>query len=197
MWHYILYTSAAAPPGWTESLKQDNALEIYQFFAGRGYTINAIAGIMGNFEVESYVNPGQGEGGGGGGAGLPQYSNVAKTAYLNWAGENGYEWYDGYAQIRFIDEQTVNIGQWISTSRYPMTWTQFKQSTDTAGNLAMAYLYNWERGTPMETQRRAGADKWYNYLSGSPIPPTPPTGGTLPFWLLKKMKNINNGRWYI
>ena len=35
-----------------------NAVEVYKYFSGRGWSLNAIAGILGNMQSESYVNPG-------------------------------------------------------------------------------------------------------------------------------------------
>ena len=34
-----------------------NAVEVYKYFSGRGWSLNAIAGILGNMQSESYVNP--------------------------------------------------------------------------------------------------------------------------------------------
>ena len=42
----------------SESQMQGNALEVYKYFAGKGWTLNAIGGILGNMEKESNINPG-------------------------------------------------------------------------------------------------------------------------------------------
>ena len=42
----------------SESQRQANAYEVYLFFSGRGWTLNAIAGMLGNMESESNINPG-------------------------------------------------------------------------------------------------------------------------------------------
>ena len=42
----------------TQSEMEGNAWEVYSFFAGRGWTRNAIAGILGNMQTESNINPG-------------------------------------------------------------------------------------------------------------------------------------------
>ena len=62
----------------TESQMQGNALEVYKYFAGKGWTLNAIGGILGNMEKESNINPGLWqslkEGNYSGGFGLVQWT---------------------------------------------------------------------------------------------------------------------------
>lgn len=42
----------------TESQMRGNAIEVYNYFTEKGWTLNAIAGILGNMEKESNINPG-------------------------------------------------------------------------------------------------------------------------------------------
>ena len=35
-----------------------NALEVYKYLSAREWSLNAIAGLLGNMQSESYVNPG-------------------------------------------------------------------------------------------------------------------------------------------
>ena len=44
----------------SESQMQGNALEVYKYFAGKGWTLNAIGGILGNMEKESTLTPDSG-----------------------------------------------------------------------------------------------------------------------------------------
>ena len=70
----------------TESQMQGNALEVYNFFSARGWTLNAISGMLGNMERESNINPGLWQsldyGNYSGGYGLVQWTPA--TNYTDW-----------------------------------------------------------------------------------------------------------------
>ena len=152
----------------SESQMQGNALEIYNFLSPRGWTLEAIAGTLGNMERESTINPGVWQnlssGNYSGGFGLVQWTPA--TNYTNWAGANGYSITDPTGQLIWLDTMTVSSGQWIATSDYPMSFDQYKASTAAPENLASAFMKNFERaGTEAEAERRSNARKWYDYLS--------------------------------
>ena len=154
----------------TETQMQGNAAEVRNFFAGKGWSLNAIAGMLGNMESESNINPGiwqsLEEGNYDGGFGLVQWTPA--TNYTDWATENGYSITDPQGQMIWIDTMTVPFGQWIATSQYNMSFNEFKASTQTPEYLASAFLKNFERaGEEVEADRRSQARKWYEYLSGS------------------------------
>lgn len=160
--------------GWTisnnylsESKMQGNALEVYKYFSSKGWTLNAIGGILGNMEKESNINPGLWqslkEGNYSGGFGLVQWTPA--TNYTDWANANGYSITDPNGQLYWIDALSASTGQWISTSAYSMTWNQFKSSSESPEYLASAFLKNFERaGVEVESERRSCARKWYDYL---------------------------------
>lgn len=160
--------------GWTisnnylsESKMQGNALEVYKYFSSKGWTLNAIGGILGNMEKESNINPGLWqslkEGNYSGGFGLVQWTPA--TNYTDWANANGYSITDPNGQLYWIDALSASTGQWISTSAYSMTWNQFKSSSESPEYLASAFLKNFERaGVEVESERRSCARKWYEYL---------------------------------
>lgn len=85
----------------TESQMQGNALEVYNFFSARGWTLNAIAGMLGNMERESNINPGLWQslnyGNYSGGYGLVQWTPA--TNYTDWASANGYSITDPQGQM--------------------------------------------------------------------------------------------------
>ena len=64
-----------------------NAVEVYKYFSGRGWSLNAIAGILGNMQSESYVNPGVwqslNEGNYSGGFGLVQWTPATNYIRVN------------------------------------------------------------------------------------------------------------------
>lgn len=154
----------------TESEMQNNALEIKAYLVSKGWSPNAIAGMLGNMETESTINPGIWQNLDSGntslGYGLVQWT--PSTNYTNWATSNGYAIDDGTAQLKWIDEVTTTVGQWIPTDSYDFSFSTFKTSTETPEYLASAFLKNFERaGVEKESLRREQARKWYNYITSS------------------------------
>lgn len=151
----------------SESQRQANAYEVYLFFSGRGWTLNAIAGMLGNMESESNINPGIWQNldayNYSLGFGLVQWTPA--TNYTNWAASNGYEISNPEGQMKWLDEVTVSAGQWIPTSAYDISFDQFKVSMESPEYLASVFLKNFERaGIEVENERRTQARKWYDYL---------------------------------
>lgn len=180
--------------GFTTEAQQRNAQEIWGFFQNQGWTLESVSGMLGNMELESYINPAQWETQypiyGAGGFGLVQWTPW--TNYTDWAGSG---WETNYnKQLQRIQYELDNGLQWIPVAQDGyMTFYDFTQSTMDPGDLAMIFERGYERGTPAEAQRRANAAKWYEYLGGA----GPIVGGNVPIWLLFKMKGMyKNGRAY-
>ena len=107
----------------TESEMEHNAIEVWNSFKVWDWTLNAVAGMLGNMQAESTINPGRWENGVpyGGGYGLVQWTPY--TNYSNWAGE-GWE-NNGTKQVsRIIYEWEGNYQQWIATGRYPLSFKE-------------------------------------------------------------------------
>lgn len=160
----------------SESEMQNNALIIRDDLLQRGWSINAIAGMLGNMESESSINPGiwqsLNEGNMSGGYGLVQWTPA--TNFTSWADSKGYNWDDGQAQLKWIDEETASFGQWIPTTDYNFSFEAFKTSSESAPYLASAFLKNFERaGIEVESERRAQAEKWYSFIQNGDIPENP------------------------
>lgn len=160
---------------------QNNAKIVYSYLTNKGWTKNAICGMLGNMQSESTINPAIWQSlivgsGGGGGYGLVQWTPY--TNYTDWADANGYDWGDGNAQLKWIDEVTVSFGQWIATDSYNLSFDEFKKSTKSVEWLASAFLKNFERaGVEVESQRQAQAVEWYSYLDGTTVDPDVGGGG--------------------
>lgn len=191
-WTYKITSSYGSM---TEEEKQRNATAFWAYMQSE-MTIEAAAGILGNMERESYINPGQLEGGSGTGRGLIQWT--PGSVLTSYAAQEAGNWYDGNLQCALIlDEGYGRNGQggrWLPTTEYSYSWVQFCQLTDVA-EACKAYLYERERaGVSALQERLDNAAKWYTYLSGQPAPdpPTPPTPGELDIKLLilKKKKSI-------
>lgn len=158
----------------SESEMQNNAYIFFSIMASRGWSLNAIAGTLGNIEQESTVNPGLWQNltvATGNGFGLVQWT--PSTNYTDWANSHGYAIDDGNYQCQWLDENTVPSGQWISTLTYPMSFEEYKTSDLLPETLASCFLKNFERaGVEVEETRKTNARKWYDYLLGmSPIIP--------------------------
>lgn len=160
----------------SEDEMKNNALIVKSFLSNKGWTLNAIAGLLGNMQSESTVNPGiwqsLNEGNMSGGFGLVQWTPA--TNFTSWADENGFEWDNGDAQLEWIDTKTTSFGQWIATEAYNFSFDAFKTSSESPEYLASAFLKNFERaGVEVEEQRRTQARSWYSYLISGGLPDNP------------------------
>ena len=160
----------------------ENAICTYRKLSSAGWTLNAICAVYGNMEAESGYNPWRWESDSvpsypstpSYGYGLPQFTPSGK--YISSSYAQGYQGYapnwsdhqgnanDGDAQLQFIDEHA----DYYSTSAYPLSYSEYKASTASAGTLAKAWLYNYERpADPASTEndRAAAAEYWYGVLA--------------------------------
>lgn len=185
-----------------ESQMQNNAKIIYSYLQPKGWTLNSIAGILGNMETESYINPGiwQDLKPYKLGYGLVQWTPYTK--YSEWAG-TGWE-NNGNKELDRIIWEFDNGQQYYKTTAYPLTASQFKTSTNSPEYLAYAFLYNYERPADKnQPQRKTDARKWYDYLStvdpnnpdnppvpppDPPVPDPEPIPYYIPVWLLFKFR---------
>lgn len=197
----------------TDEERKVNARYIYLYLTARGWTLNAIAGFLGNVEHESTINPGlwqsMNEGNLSGGYGLTQWTPASK--YIDWCTENGLEKSEMDSALKRVEYELENGGQYYKTEAYPITFAEFSKSSQTPYYLACAFAWNYERssivlnGTEDEKQwlrdKRGGdADKWYEYLKSyyggsggsgnsgggtvTPPAPTPPPKNKMSFLLL-------------
>jgi hypothetical protein len=151
----------------TESEMHTNAAYIYKYLAPRGWTRNAIAGMIGNMETESTINPAIWQNLDAGntslGYGLVQWTPATK--YLDWCSARGLTPSSMDSALARIEWELENGEQYYPTDAYPLTFAEFKVSTEAAGTLALAFLANYERpADPSQPARATQAEKWYSYL---------------------------------
>lgn len=181
---------------------QVNAKNVYAGLSGAGWTDNSIYAVLGNMQSESSINPGIWESlkPYRGGYGLVQWTPYTK--YSEWAGEGWQN--NGNKQIERILWELNNGGQWIPTSKYPMSFRDFTKSSESPELLADVWLRNYERPAVIpQPQRGKQALKWQEFFGETPQPtppdvpvpppeppPTPPEGYTLgiPIWMAFKLK---------
>lgn len=130
---------------------------------------------------------------------LAQWTPWAK--YINWCEWKGYPEYhmDSACErirLEFVDPSAIPYeysegGQYYPTDEFPMTRSEFVVSTMDAGELAKIFVRNYERPASVlksddETQeeheaakakayaqRAANGRKWYAFITGGEMPPTP------------------------
>ena len=168
---------------------QPNAEMVWNFYGSKGWTINAVAGLLGNMQRESTLNPALIEIGGTG-HGLVQWTpptdlyNVLDVLY---GGHSDWENPNKQCNVIYAEfEESTGLAhrgiepQWYKRGQYQYSWDEWASSTDLPGTLALAFCWEYERpGVPAEQERVENANYWYTYLSGkAPIP----TGGKkMPF----------------
>ena len=149
---------------------QTNATYIYNKLSLAGWSDNAIAGVLGNLQTESSINPGRWEGGQYGnmlgGYGLVQWTPA--TNYTNWADAHHLEWGHMDSQLARIQYEMDNGLQWYHPT---MSFYDFSRSDRPPYELAMLFLAHYERpADPNQPQRGEDANYWYEYITGLPPP---------------------------
>ncbi len=178
-----------------------NAKAICDTLMPKGWTIEAICGMLGNIEAESGYNPFRWQDDiilpfgdsridyqNSHAYGLCQFDPAGK--YINYGFTySGYapnysdrpgNVTDGIAQMLFINDNA----DYFPTASYPLTYAQYKAAT--ISNYSIDYLtrtwfYNYERGTWSDV-RVTASNYWWSVLQNySPH-------GIIPIWLLFKIK---------
>ena len=167
----------------TDAEMETNARFVYNYMLGWGWSPTAICGMLGNMETESTINPGiwqnLDEGNTSLGYGLVQWT--PSTKYTSWCSDRGLDPSRMESALARIEWELQNGEQYYATDAYPLTFAQFKTSSESAAYLAQAFLLNYERPAHQtQPARSTQAEKWYNLLKGSegggtptPDPPTP------------------------
>lgn len=161
----------------SQSEMETNARYIYNYLTAYGWTPNAIAGMLGNMQTESTINPGiwqdLNSGNKNGGYGLVQWT--PSTNFTDWCAELDFDITHMDSALERIQMELENGLQYYPTKNYPETFEEFSQSTKSPTYLANAFLMNYER--PLVTPqpiRGQQAEKWYEFLMEQPFVPIEP-----------------------
>lgn len=176
----------------TQSEMENNATEFYGYFNSKGFTIESVAGMLGNLQQESNINPGMKQTASArSGWGLIQWTPSSNLT--DYATAYGVDWATGEIQTQLMWDEIINDygGQWIPKPSlgYGYTGAEFSKLTDVY-EACKAYLYERERaGVEALSKRLTYASNWYEYLTGvtPPTPPTPPTPTKrkgMPIWMM-------------
>ena len=167
---------------------QANAKYIYNYLTQKGWSKNAICGLLGNLEAESNINPGVWENldlttGLTSGFGIVQWT-PSGNKFLKWANLSASQ----------VDEMTRNDPKqlmnkelefmlielipgsayytWIPTtlyySPYSMTANEYIHSSYSAESLALVWHGSYERSSDpyqVAQKRSSNATFWYNFFS--------------------------------
>lgn len=171
----------------TRTQMEMNAQYIWSLLKMQGWSLQSVAGMLGNMQTESTINPAIWQNLTPNpklGFGLVQWT--PSTKYTDWCSLQGIPVDDMDSNLKRINFEVDNGIQWIKTSKYNYSFVDFKVKTDTPYNLGMAFLANYERpANPNQTIRGKQAEEWFTFLDGKPPAPV------LKF---NKMKNIYYGR---
>ncbi|MGC2922751.1 phage tail tip lysozyme [Enterococcus faecium] len=151
--------------------------QIWAMAIGAGFTKQAAAALLGNAQGESDADPKADEGNGapGFGYGVWQWTDSSgatsgRVYMINLMTKAGIS--DDpdtiTAQFKLLMWHAPN-GQWIATSAYPYTWTQFMNLTD-INTAAQAFVANFERPRDPHPERTTWAQEWYDKFKDLEIP---------------------------
>lgn len=169
----------------TEAEQQHNAKFIQNFFTAQGWTREAIAGMLGNMQVESTINPGLWQGREvpadiyttEKGYGLTQWTPANK--YITWADANMLDYKNGDNQMARIQYERENNLQWSTDNILNYTWDDYVSSHESPETLARVFVWAYERPeNPDIPLRQKYARNWYNFFKRPPI------------WLLFKLGRV-------
>lgn len=156
----------------SQSEMENNARLVWNYFGPLGWSLNAVAGMLGNMQRESTINPGIWQNLDPSQPSVLGYGLVGwtpGTRITNWLTSHGYELTSGEGQCAKIQEEwqhpEIEV-VWLTTDEYPETFNEFVSSHESPEYLASCFLYNYERaGVAAEDERRQNARNWYNFLS--------------------------------
>lgn len=160
--------------------RTENAEYILGYLLSKGWTRNAICGMLGNMESESTINPGIWESlrPFWRGYGLVQWTPYTK--YKNWADQRGIDYKDMNSQLARIEYEVENNLQWFGGMSDTMTFAQFTQSKASPEYLAKVFIKTYEHPADSDQPiRGTQARYWWDNLSDSggeidPIDPPDP-----------------------
>jgi hypothetical protein len=148
-----------------------NAQYMYDFLTAMNWTREAIAGILGNMQSESHINPniwqGLDEGNLNGGYGIVQWTPATK--YLNWCSANSLTpelMESNLSRILYEVENNIQWGNDSFGNPPPYSFAEFTHSTEDPYTLGMYFVRYYERPASISTLRGKQAEEWFVFLGG-------------------------------
>ena len=159
----------------TTDEKRYNAKIIYNYLLYKGWSKNAICGVIANMEAESSLSPGRWEMTDDDGDGDKAYGVLQwdpPTKWTNYADQHEYAYDNLYRQLDyFIYSTRYGGGEWgvsgVPTA-YQLYAYEYAYSTRSVYDLAITFLLCYERPTDAETSvmnyRGNLAEAWKEYF---------------------------------
>lgn len=162
------------------------------------WSLQAICAALGNWEVETYLNPNYPQSADfptaqSGGFGMPHwtpwYDKFGIWVRINYGlvarATDDNPLADFALQMAYHEHECVNGynggATWYNNHGYSYTWEEWKHSTDDVEELAAAYYWQYERSSSSGTgDRPTYARKWWDYFQENP------PDRDIPLWLLFK-----------
>lgn len=188
--------------GSNQAFMENNARVIYGYLYAKGWTLNAVCGLLGNMQRESALNPHQKEFVSGrewdikrDGYGLGGWTPGQKI--IDYVKPKGMDYRTGNSQMYYLvdySEGWGNSGDPGAPSVIPpLSWEEYQKSTLDVSTLADYYMWYWEKPSydPVKQDksgREQNAINWYKFFEGvdPPLPPKPdpPVIRKLPIYMM-------------
>lgn len=167
----------------TTSEIEQNALLIRQYLMDHGWSQAAAAGVVGNAEAESQMNPGQAENGYGvpyndtdvsfrGGLGLVQWTPndpADDHPLIKYAMDHNSVWKNPTLQLKYI----MDPSHWMGGPLYPLAVYGLLQDSNKAGYDYAQYYVVPPGGDATYRYRASLADNWMTFFNDHPYLPLP------------------------
>lgn len=137
-----------------------NGLVVAKKLAAKGLSKAAVAGVLGNLQLESGINPKQAQIGGGGGFGLAQWTPRSKIrAWLDANGMTDVSDDDLEGQATMLASEATRKSAWAGHDTEYDDW----KSTSDPKKAAVDFRAGYERaGVPNDALREQYAQDWYD-----------------------------------
>ena len=146
--------------------RAQRAIEIYNFFRGKGWTKNAICGILGNIDTETY------------GTFDPECSPYGRHAIgilqwcpqdtlIDWAKKNGLDYKTIHTQCERLMFEFENVIRFGVTGYCRMSFRSYVYSYYSPSELAICFMYNYIDPIPRFEnmgERTKKAELWCKYF---------------------------------
>ena len=168
----------------------DTATAVWKFFTGKGYSNHATAGIMGNLQQESSMNPTRKQSGGGPGRGIAQWTvNSGRyNGLVAHAKSKGKDWTDLQSQLEWIDLELAGKDSTTASKLKKYGGLDgFKKASDYKWAVE-AFEKSFERaGKPNYANRYKYAQNYYDKMANAGMGPAmatsaeaAPSDGSIP-----------------
>lgn len=193
----------------TQAEMENNAWLFYNYYNALGYSLVSISAMCGNAQAESTINPAKNE---VGGTGYGIFQWTPKSVLVNHCTYFGLSPYtDGDIQLACMHNEmfTTNSDykEWFTSSNFIKNYLgeaggatedmvnvsaiEFKENIKgwSVSKMAIMFMVGYLRPSynPEKNHwklRQQFAENWYEFFSGSPVPPTPTTSKSMPLYMM-------------